>query len=180
VRRRLQEAALELFRERGYDQITSAEIAAAAGVTERTFFRHFPDKREVLFGGEALLSEILTMAVRDAPPGLGPWALLLRAFRAAKSLLVENRRFSEPRRQVIASNQPLRERELGKVMSLTAKLASALRERGVPDRAASLAAQMGMAAFGQAVASWLDGDPGDFEVHLAEAFREVHDLSSFE
>lgn len=178
VRRRLQEAALELFRERGYDQATGAEIAAAAGVTERTFFRHFPDKREVLFGGEAELSAILTAAVQSAPPDLGPWATLFRAFQAAESLFIENRQFSDPRRHIIASNPSLQERELAKTMSLSVKLASALCERGVPDRSASLTAQMGMAAFGQAIASWLDGVPGDLDDHLAEAFREVHDLSS--
>ena len=177
VRRQLQEAALELYRERGYDQTTTAEIAATAGVTERTFFRHFPDKREVLFDGEAALSAILIKAVHDVPAALGPWAALFHAFQAAIPLLVENRPFSEPRRRIIASSPPLQERELAKTMSLAAKLASALHERGVSDRLASLAAQMGMAAFSQAFISWLDGGPGDLDDHLAQAFREVHNLS---
>jgi AcrR family transcriptional regulator len=178
VRRRLQMAALGLFDERGYDQTTSAEIAGKAGVTERTFFRHFPDKREVLFDGEAALSAILTRAVHDAPPALGALDTLFRAFQAAGPLLVENRPFSEPRRRIIASSPPLQERELAKAMSLTVKLSAALRERGLPDRLASLAAQIGMAAFSQAIASWLDGDPGDLGEHLAEAFGEVRDLTS--
>ena len=72
VRVRLQRAALELFRERGYDQTTAAEIATRAGVTERTFFRHFPDKREVLFDGEATLRAALAASIADAPDGLGP------------------------------------------------------------------------------------------------------------
>ncbi len=176
VRRRLQEAALDLFDERGYGQTTSAEIAAKAGVTERTFFRHFPDKREVLFDGEATLSAILTSAVHDAPPALGAWDTLFRAFQAAEPLLVENRPFSEPRRRIIASSPPLQERETAKTMSLTVKLASALRERGVPDRLASLAAQMGTAAFGQAFMCWLDDAQADLDDHLAQAFRDVHDL----
>jgi AcrR family transcriptional regulator len=178
VRRRLQEAALALFDERGYDQTTSAEIAAKAGVTERTFFRHFPEKREVLFGGEAALSAILTSAVQGAPPALGAWDTLFRAFQAAEPLLVENRPFSEPRRRIIASSSPLQEREAAKAMSLTVGLASALRERGVPDRLASLAAQVGMAAFSQAFAAWLDGEPGNLGEHLAKAFHEVRDLTS--
>lgn len=178
VRRRLQAAALELYQARGYEQTTAAEVAAKAGVTERTFFRHFADKREVLFDGEGTLSAILTDAVRAAPPALGPWLTLLRAFRAALPLLVENRPLSEPRRRVIAANPPLQERELAKARSLTAQLAAALGARGVPERSASLAAQMGMAAFGQAFEAWLDEgteEPGD---HLARAFREVHALSS--
>jgi AcrR family transcriptional regulator len=92
VRRRLQQAALELYGERGYDQTTAAEIAAKAGVTERTFFRHFADKREVLFDGETLLSEVLTSAVRDAPVGFGPWDTLFRAFRSAEYLFAERKR----------------------------------------------------------------------------------------
>ena len=178
MRRRLQEAALELYGERGYDQTTTAEIAAKAGVTERTFFRHFPDKREVLFDGESALGAILTDAVHDAPPALGPWATLFHAFRAAKDLFVANRHFAEPRRRIIAGSRPLQERELIKAMSLGAKLACALQARGVPDRLASLAAQVGMAAFTQAFSCWLDGEPGDLDDHLARAFREVYDLSS--
>ena len=180
VRRRLQQAALELYREHGYDQTTTVEIAAKAGVTERTFFRHFPDKREVLFDGEGALSAILAEAVRDAPPALGPWATLFHAFRAASGVLVANRHFAEPRRHVIASSPPLQERELIKAMSLGATLAFALRERGVPDRLASLAAQVGMAAFSQAFVSWLDGDPGCLDEYLARAFRDVYDLSTQE
>ena len=178
VRRRLREAALTLYDERGYDRTTTAEIAAKAGVTERTFFRHFPDKREVLFDGEAELGAVLIDAVRKAPDALGPWPTLFRAFQAATFLLVENRQFSEPRRRIIASSPPLQERELAKATSLAAKLASALRERGVADQPALLAAQIGMAAFSQAFASWLDDDPGDLDDHLSKAFRDVRDLSS--
>src|SRR6201999_4205337 len=104
VRKRLQWAALELYRERGYELTTAAEIAAKAGVTERTFFRYFADKREVLFDGETLLSDILNSAVRDAPAELGPWDTLFRAFRSAEHLFVENRPFAEPRHRVIDSS----------------------------------------------------------------------------
>src|ERR1700754_3688040 len=96
ARRRLQQAALELYRERGFDQTTTAEIAARAGVNERTFFRHFPDKREVLFGGEEDLRAELTRAVAEAPAGLPPWEVPLRALRRAGRILEENRPFSEP------------------------------------------------------------------------------------
>ena len=179
VRLRLQNAALELYQARGYEQTTTAEIAARAGVTERTFFRHFPDKREVLFDGEAELSAIFTEALRTALPTLGPWPALLRAFQAALPLFIKNRPLSEPRRRVIASSPPLQERELAKAKSLTGKLAEELRGRGVPVRAASLAAQIGMAALGQAYETWLDGSPSNLEDHLVQAFRDVHDLTTF-
>ena len=144
---------MELYGGRGYDQTTTAEIAAKAGVTERTFFRHFTDKREVLFDGEGALRTILIEAVHDAPPALVLWATLFYAFKIAKYLLVENRHFAVPRRHIIASSPPLQEREVIKAMSLSAALASARQKRGVPDRLASPAAQVGMAAFSEAFSS---------------------------
>ena len=178
VRRSLQAAALELYGERGYDDVTAAEIAARAGVTQRTFFRHFPDKREVLFDGQDAFSATLVKALENAPSSLRPWAALLQACRSTKDLLVENRPFTEPRRQIIARHPPLQERELAKSRSITLQLASALRNRGVPERQAFLAAQLGMTAFGEAFAAWLDGGPGELEDHLAQAFEDVHALSS--
>ncbi len=159
VRVRLQEAALALFRERGYDGTTAAEIAARAGVTERTFFRHFPDKREVLFDGEAKLRGALTASIADAPDGLGPLDTLLRAFRSVRPLLEDNRPFSKPRQEVISSTPALAERELAKMAALADALAGALQGRGVADLLAVLAARTGMAAFAHATISWLD-DPG--------------------
>jgi AcrR family transcriptional regulator len=178
VRRRLQEAALELYRKRGFDQTTSAEIAAKAGVTERTFFRHFPDKREVLFDGEALLKAALAHAVAAAPSKLGPWETLFWAFRSVEHWFVENRPFSEPRQKVIASNPALQERELAKFGALTAALAAALRQRGIADRVATLAAQMGMAALSHALTAWLDDGSVDLHDYLVQAFREMHALSA--
>ena len=93
LRGRLQRTALELFRERGYDRTTAAEIAARTGVTERTFFRYFPDKREVLFHGEAVLRTALITSIADAPDGLSPLDMLFRAFRSVLSLLEANRPF---------------------------------------------------------------------------------------
>jgi AcrR family transcriptional regulator len=178
VRRHLQEAALELYGERGYELTTAAAIAEKAGVTERTFFRHFADKREVLFDGETVLSDILNSAVRGAPTELGPWETLFHAFRSAERLFVENRAFAEPRHRIIESSPALQERALAKTRSLVSGLGSALRERGVPDRVALLAAQMGMAALGHAVACWFEDDSRDLSDHLAQAFRKVRDLSA--
>jgi AcrR family transcriptional regulator len=178
ARRRLQQAALELFRERGFDQTTTAEIAARAGVNERTFFRHFPDKREVLFDGEADLRAALIQAVAEAPDGLQPLEILLCAFRRAGRILEDNRPFSEPRLEVIAMTPALRERDLAKAASLTDAIAEALRQRDVADRLASLAAQAGWATFHQAAQAWIDDPAQSLDAHLLQAFDDLRTLSA--
>lgn len=176
VRVRLQGAALKLFRERGYDRTTAAEIAAQAGVTERTFFRHFSDKREVLFDGEARLRVALTASIADAPAGLVPLDILFRAFRSVQPVLEGNRPFSKPRHEVISSTPALHEREMAKMAALADALAAALKDRGVADLRAVLAARTGMAAFVQATISWLD-DPGPgLGARIDLAFRELKAL----
>src|SRR3984893_1528138 len=113
---RLQEAALALYAERGFDQTTAAEIAARAGVTERTFFRHFADKREVLFGGSALLKERIVTGVAGAPATARALEAVSQGLDAAATMLGESRRdLSQKRQAVIAANPELRERELAKL-----------------------------------------------------------------
>jgi stage V sporulation protein SpoVS len=150
VRRRLQLAALELYQECGYEQTTAA----------------------------AAFRDALTTAVRRISPELGPWDTLFLAFRSIEPIFVENRPFSEPRRRVIANSPALQERVLAKTSSVIAALASTLRERGVPERQANLAAQMGMATLSHAVAKWLDEDSTDLGDQIIRAFYEVRDLSS--
>ena len=175
---RLQRAALELFGERGYDRTTAAAIAARAGVTERTFFRHFPDKREVLFVGESLLRAALVAAIRAAPDGLGPLDTLFRAFGSVRPALEENRWFSKPRHEVIARTPALREREMAKMGTLTGALADALRARGVPDLRATLAAQVGMAAFAHATIAWLEHPEPGLGERLDLALHELQMLTN--
>ncbi|MEU6430658.1 TetR family transcriptional regulator [Microbispora sp. NPDC046973] len=177
ARRRLQQAALELYRERGFDQTTTAEIAARAGVNERTFFRHFPDKREVLFDGESDLRAALTRAVAEAPHDL-PLEILLCAFRKVEGILEGNRPFAEPRLHVIAATPALRERDLAKAASIVEALAEALRQRGVSDRLAGLAAQTGWAAFHQALHAWIDDPSQSLDAHLLQAFDDLRALSA--
>ena len=178
VRRRLQLAALELYRDLGYERTTAVDIAARAGVTERTFFRHFADKREVLFDGDAAFSDALTSAVRQAPAALGSWDTLFLAFRSVEPMFVENRPFTGPRQQVIAGSPALQERAMAKTRSVIAALTSALCERGVPAPQASLAAQMGMATLSHAVAAWFADDSTDLGEHIVRAFHEVRSISS--
>ncbi len=176
ARLRLQRAAVELFRERGYDRTTAAEIAARAGVTERTFFRYFQDKREVLFDGQAVLVDALTASIADTPVELRPLDTLFRAFRSVTSLLENNRPFSKPRQEVISATPALQERELAKLEALSSSLALALKGRGVSDLQATLAARTGLAAFAHATLSWLDdGDPGLAE-RLDQAERALRSL----
>jgi AcrR family transcriptional regulator len=177
VHRRLQRAALELFVERGYDQTTAAEIAARAGVTERTFFRHYADKRDILFDGEERLQTALVSAVADAPTDLEPMQTLRLAFNAVAAIFEANRSFSEPRQQVIAATPALREREAGKMAAMMSVLASALKQRGVDAGLATLAVQVGAAAFGYALAAWLDDASDGFDVHLERAFEQLRALS---
>ena len=178
ARRRLRQAALELYRERGFDQTTAAEIAARAGVNERTFFRHFPDKREVLFDGEAELRAALLRAVVDAPAGLEPFEVLLRAFRESARGLEANRPFSEPRWEVVAATPALRERELAKHAWLTDAVADGLRQRGVDDGVAGLAARTGWAAYQHAVQVWIVDPSRSLDAHLLDAFDGLRALTS--
>ncbi|SUA44699.1 mycofactocin system transcriptional regulator [Nocardia africana] len=178
MRRRLTEAALELYRERGFDQTTAAQIAARAGVNERTFFRHFPDKREVLFDGEADLRTSLMQAIAEAPQGPSPFDVLLCAFRTSARNLQRDRPFSDPRWKVVAATPALRERELAKHAVLTDAVAEALRQRGIETGTADLAARTGWAAYQHAVRAWID-DPADgLDAHLSRAFHELRALAA--
>jgi AcrR family transcriptional regulator len=169
-RRRLQEAALALFAEQGFDQTTAAEIAARAGLTERTFFRHFADKREVLFGGAGLLEERILAGVIDAPPGDGPLTAVSRGLDAAAAMLGESRRdLACQRHAVIAANPELRERELAKLAHYAGAISTALRDRGVSEQQASLAAETGMTVLRLAMQRWASGDD---DRDLADIMRD--------
>jgi len=170
---RLQRAALELFRARGYDFTTAAEIAALAGVTERTFFRYFQDKKEVLFVGEARLREALAASMANAPDDLGPIDTLYRAFRSVHPALENNRPFSAPRHEIITNTPALQERELAKMAALADALTEALKARGVAELQAVLAARTGMAAFVYATVSWLEDPAFSLDERLELAFREL-------
>lgn len=178
VHRRLQQAALELFRERGYDQTTAAEIAARAGVTERTYFRHFSDKRDILFEGEKRLQSLLTETIAGAPAELGPMTTLRHAFDALGAVFEANRPFSGPRQAVIAATPALREREMSKQVDLIAAAAMALAKRGVDAQTASLASQLGAAAFNHALATWSEDPTSGLGAHLDRAFEQMRLLSS--
>ncbi len=173
-RGRLEQAALELYLERGFEQATVAEIAKRAGLTERTFFRHFADKREVLFWGQGALQELLVTAIGSAPDSAAPIDVVAAALEAAGALLQQRREHARRRQTVIAANAELRERELIKLASLAAAIAGALRRRGVSDLAASLTAEAGIAVFKIAFERWTSetGQP-DLPQLIRESLDEL-------
>jgi len=178
-RGRLQQAALALFAERGFDQTTAAEIAARAGLTERTFFRHFADKREVLFGGAAVLEERILAGVAGAPTADGPLDAVSRGLDAAAAMLGESRRdLARQRQAVIDANPELRERELAKLAHYAAAIAAALRGRGVSEHQANLAAETGMTVLRLAMQRWASGDdPGDLAAIMRDSVADLRALA---
>jgi AcrR family transcriptional regulator len=169
ARGRLERAAMDLYSERGFEQTTVAEIAERAGLTERTFFRYFADKREVLFDGANHLQELIVNAVADAPESVTAIDAVADALQAAGELFEERRGFSLQRQSIIAANEELQERELIKLASLAAGIAGALRQRGLGDRAAELAAEAGIAVFKITFERWVDEDN---EQHFGELVQE--------
>lgn len=155
ARGRLEKAALELYVERGFENTTVAEIAERAGLTERTFFRHFADKREVLFSGTPALEKLLVECVAGANETVAPLDAVTSALEAAGAVIQERGAWSQRRQAVINANPELRERELIKLAALAAALAEALRARGIKEPAASLAAEAGIGAFKVAFERWV-------------------------
>ena len=150
---------MELYAEQGFEQTTVAQIAARAGLTERTFFRHYTDKREVLFYGTEMMQHLLVEAVAAAPPSATAMDAVGAAFQAAGAMLEENPERVRLRDGIVSANAELRERELIKLAAFAAAVAGALRDRGIPEPAASLAAETGVAVFKVAFARWVR-EPG--------------------
>jgi len=156
ARGRLRQAALELYGEHGFDQTTAAQIAERAGLTERTFYRHFADKREVVFSGE--VHKVLVSTLADAPTSMTAIEAVTAALDAAGAVLGARRDMTRRRQAVITANPSLGEREQIKYAALAEDLAEALRERGVEACSARLAGDAGVAVFRAAFERWIDED----------------------
>ncbi|MBV2354105.1 TetR/AcrR family transcriptional regulator [Streptomyces sp. J2-1] len=179
ARGRLARAALELFAEHGYEQTTVAGIAGRAGLTERTFFRHYADKREVLFTGSAELEQLFVGPVAEAALTLPPVDALLAGLDAVSAFFVDRRDYARRRQTVIAANAELRERELIKMASLTTALADALRGAGVADPAAGLTAEVGVAVFRVGFERWIaPGERREMAPLLHEALTELKTVAA--
>jgi AcrR family transcriptional regulator len=163
ARQRLVTAALRLFSEQGYDNTTVAQIADSAGLTRSTFFRHFPDKREVLAAGQEVLAELFTTGIAAAPEDATALDAVEHGLTTAGAAMTPFNRELAPRMQaVVASSAELRERDQLKHVGLAASMAEALRARGVSQAVAALAGDIGVLAFNEAYAEWVrEGDEGD-------------------
>jgi AcrR family transcriptional regulator len=163
-----------LFVERGFAQTTAAAIAERAGLTERTFFRYFPDKREVLFDGGALMQEVLVTAVAGAPPEAPTLDVILAGLTAIAGQLQPRRPQVLQRARIIADHPELQERELAKLEAWSGGVAAAFAQRGLDDPAARLAAGLTITVFRTAFQRWITG-PGEPDLAAAVA-AVVQDL----
>ncbi|WP_431279215.1 TetR family transcriptional regulator [Leifsonia poae] len=168
ARGRLAKAAMELYAEQGFEQTTALEISERAGVTERTFFRYFADKREVLFQGSEMLEQAILESIRMAPDSLRPIDIVIAAMEGVGTVFLD-RAHSIRRAQIIAANPALRERELMKMASISTAVAEALRQRGVAEPGATLAAETGVTVFKVGFESWIAGTPSDDWVECIHA-----------
>ncbi len=177
ARGRLRLAAFQLFADEGYEQTTVADIAARAGVTERTFFRLFADKREVLFSGSESLESGAAAAVADAPDVSAPLETAVEAIAQGVSALHLERETSSLRARTIAATPELRERELLKMASLGRAVTVALRDRGVPEPTAALAAETAVTVFRLGFERWLAGSSDDVAASVRLAFADLRQLA---
>ncbi len=181
TRERLQATTLELFAEQGFEGTTVAEIASRAGLTERTFFRYFADKREVLFAGQDEFAGMFLDRIAAGPPDAEPFPLVMAAVRAAATEFfpAERRWYSRQRQTIIDGHPGLQERELLKLAGLTTAMAAALRERGTPEPGAVLSAEFGVTAFRVAFARWVsDGEDRDMDVILDDVLSELRVMAA--
>ncbi|MFJ9843348.1 TetR family transcriptional regulator [Kitasatospora sp. NPDC101155] len=155
---RLQEAAIDLFEERGFDRTTVAEIAERAGLTERTFFNHFATKREVLYGPRSLRQQqVVGREITESPDAPAPLDTVVRALQVAADEVFEGlRTASMRRRRIIAASPELQEREDGKRAALTAVIAEALQGRGLEPDTALLTARVGVLVQQTAEQRWAE------------------------
>ena len=159
ARERLVVAAVDLFTEQGYDATTVAQIAERAGLTRSTFFRHFPDKRELLVAGQETLSRLLADGITEAPTGASPLdAVAAGLTRASSAMGPANRDLGPRLKAAVASSTELQERDALKSVGLAAAMTAALLARGVPDPTAHLAAELGVLAFKRGYAHWSESD----------------------
>ena len=179
ARGRLEEAALDLYTERGFDETTVAEIAERAGLTERTFFRYFADKREVLFGGQDALLQLFVDSIVDAPDSMSPIDAVGAALAAAGPIFEGRHKHARRRQAVIAANPRLQERELIKLSSIASAIAGGLRRRGVAEPAAKLTTEAGVAVFKVAFDRWINEGRRDQLPHfIRESLDELKAMAA--
>lgn len=180
ARDRLESAALDLFVENGYEETTVAQIADRAGLNRATFFRHFADKREVLFGGEELLAELFAEGIRTASPDATLTGCLQAAFASCGVVMTPQQRAKAAQRVlVLAASTEVQERGLLKHARMTKSISTALRERGADELTARLGAQVAMLAFSIAVERWIGSAHDEpFPAHAAAALGDLRERAA--
>ncbi|MEU2351050.1 helix-turn-helix domain-containing protein [Modestobacter sp. NPDC049651] len=182
ARDRLVVAAVDLFVEQGYDATTVAQIAERAGLTRSTFFRHFPDKRELLVAGQEVLGRLLAEGIAEAPGDATPLAAVAAGLeRAAGAMGPLNRELGPRLRAAVAASTELQERDALKSVGLAAAMTGALVARGVPDVPAHLAAELGLLAFKRGYAAWTEAErenAGELAPYVATALDELRAASA--
>ncbi|WP_407572528.1 TetR/AcrR family transcriptional regulator [Deinococcus altitudinis] len=180
---RLEQAALALFLEQGFAETTVPQIAVRAGLTTRTFFRHFADKREVLFAGDEAVPALVQSLIAQAPPDTRPVPLILSHLGPfAETVFGHRRDVLLLRSRIISLDQGLEERKLQKMAMLRAAIVDGFLHRQVDELTATLAADLAMMVLGTALTRWLTaGESRPLSSVLAEvliAFRQL--TSEFE
>ena len=182
ARERLVVAAVDLFTEQGYDDTTVAQIAERAGVTKSTFFRHFPDKRELLVAGQETLSRLLVEGIVAAPEGASPLEAVAEGLeRASAAMGPANRDLGPKLKAAVAASAELQERDALKSVGMASSMTAALTSRGVPDATAHLAAELGVLAFKRGYAAWAEHDRGPDDglaPYALEALAELRTASA--
>jgi AcrR family transcriptional regulator len=170
---------MELFEERGFEDTTVADIAERAGLTKRTFFRYFGDKREVLFAGTEPLKARFVEGIAAAPADTAPLDAIAAGLDAMADLFGTVGERPRKRQAIINANPDLQERELVKMVGFAAAGAAALRDRGVAEPAASLAAEAGIAILRIAFEQWVSGPRGQ-DVHelLRQSLAELRSVTA--
>lgn len=177
ARERLVVAAVDLFGEQGYDATTVAQIAERAGVTKSTFFRHFPDKRELLVAGQETLSRLLSEGIAEAPDGAGPLEAVAAGLERASSAMGRMNRDLAPRlKAAVAASTELQERDALKSVGFAAAMTAALVARGVPETTAALAGELGVLAFKRGYAAWSGSDRGAEDGLVPYALAALEEL----
>ena len=182
ARERLVVAAVDLFNEHGYDDTTVTQIAERAGVTKSTFFRHFPDKRELLVAGQETLSRLLADGITEAPTEATPLQAVAAGLRRASETMTPANRELGPRlRAAVDASTELQERDALKSVGLAAAMTDALLQRGAPDPTARLAAELGVLAFKRGYGSWSESAPdeaGELATHALAALEDLRQASA--
>ncbi len=182
ARDRLVVAAVELFNEQGYDATTVGQIAKRAGVTKSTFFRHFPDKRELLVAGQEALCRLLAEGIAEAPDHASPLEAVGAGLERASTMMGPMNRELGPRlKAAVAASAELQARDALKSVGLAGAMTAALVARGVPDPTAHLAGELGVLAFKRGYAEWSEGEHGaenDLAHHALAALDDLRVASA--